>query len=87
MSLRSLIETVACLHQAIRQKQISGDDVIKARNMYRQANQLMAKLQAMRNAIAPDRKWVREEQVEYTIDIANVTDEEWLSSVVRRLSS
>ena len=56
LSLRSLIETVACLHQAIRQKQISGDNVLKARNMYRLANQLTAQLQAMRKAIAPDQK-------------------------------
>ena len=62
MALRSLIETVACLYLVRRrsyaQKQTTA-------SLYRQAETLAAKLQAMRNALQPEKPWVREEATPY----------------------
>jgi four helix bundle protein len=65
MALRSLMETVACLH-LIRRRSYAGKDLTKP--IYEQAEELSAKIQAMRNAIQPDKKWVREKQEGYSIE-------------------
>jgi four helix bundle protein len=63
-AVRSLIETVACLHHIHRRKYLSDPALL--RQAYRSAEALFAKLQAMRKAIDPDR-FLREEEVEYEI--------------------
>lgn len=63
-AVRSLIETVACLHHINRRKHLS--DPAPLRQAYRSAEALFAKLQAMRKAIDPDR-FLREEEVEYEV--------------------
>ncbi len=96
MALRSLIETVACLLQAIRRKQIEANAIPLARQMYRSASILSRRIQTMRKAIAPAQKWIREETVNYEVEIDlfdqeddsdSISDSVWISSIVRRLSS
>ncbi|MCX7838600.1 MAG: four helix bundle protein [Anaerolineae bacterium] len=60
LALRSLIETVACLHQIHRRKFL--DDPTPLREAYRFSEKLFAKLQAFRNALVSDQiTAVREE--------------------------
>ena len=61
--LRSLIETVGCLH-IIRRR---GYPVTmnQLRTMYQDAEVLAAKIQAMRRSIQPGKPWVREDAVLY----------------------
>lgn len=88
LAVRSLYETVACLHQAIRRKFLTGDSLAQARQLYQQAEILAKMIQAMRSAIAPEKKWLREEVAEYLIgESAKTNDEEWASSIVCRPSS
>ena len=63
MAIRSLLETVACQHLISRRNYLPDATLI--REAYRRAEILAAKLQAMRNAIAPQKGWVREEGVVY----------------------
>ena len=69
MAIRSLIETVACQHIISRRKLI--DDLVPLRQAYSDAEHLVAKLHAMRNRIAPDQHWLREDQEEYTTSDAD----------------
>ena len=63
MAIRSLIETVACQHLISRRGYIGDAEVL--RQAYRDSEKLVRQLQAMRRAIDPERKWVREDSVEY----------------------
>ncbi len=98
MSLRSLIETVACMHQIARRKLLA--DIAPLRKTYKAAEQLAVRIQAMRKAIAPGQKWLREDKAAYKTgfqkdDLEDIfieeddhlSDAEWLSSIVGRLSS
>ena len=63
MAIRSLIETVACQHLISRRGYIEDAEVL--RQAYRDSEKLVRQLQAMRRTIDPERKWVREDSVEY----------------------
>jgi len=63
MSIRSLIETVACEH-IVRRRGYLSDPVLLER-AYEQANQLARRLQRMRRTLDRDQRWVREESVDY----------------------
>ena len=65
MAIRSLIETVACLHHIKRRQYLV--DVALLRNAYQRAETLVAKLHAMRKAIAPGQKWLHEDSETYTV--------------------
>ena len=65
MALRSLIETVACLHLVRRRSYAQKKTTAP---LYRQAETLAAKIQTMRNTLQPDKPWVREETVPYETD-------------------
>jgi len=66
MAIRSLLETVACQHIISRREFLQ--DVAPLRQAYRRAETLVAKLHTMRRAIAPERKWLREEAAEYVTE-------------------
>ena len=66
MAIRSLIETVACIHIIQRRKLLSNVDSL--RTAYREADKLTAKLQNFRRTISPEQKWLREEPIEYHIN-------------------
>ena len=57
VAIRSLLESVACQHLIRRRGYVS--DVTALRQAYRDADQLAAKLQSMRTAVAPQRPWLR----------------------------
>ena len=63
LAIRSLLETVACQHLISRRAYLT--DVTPLREAYRQADTLAAKLQAMRSAISPEKRWLREEVTDY----------------------
>lgn len=63
LALRSLVETVACIH--LIQRRNYGTDLEELRNLYRQADQLAARLQKFRNSLVPDQTWLREDPAEY----------------------
>ena len=65
LALRSLIETVACQHLISRRGYMEKSDML--RKAYRESQSLAQKIQAMRNAIAPGRPWVREAEGEYGV--------------------
>jgi four helix bundle protein len=66
IALRSLIETVACIH-LISKRNYLDDSKEKAllNNLYKEANHLAARIQAMRNSLA---EGVEEERIDYLID-------------------
>jgi four helix bundle protein len=66
LSIRSLLETVACQHIISRREFLK--DVTPLRQAYRQAKTLAAKLHTMRKTIAPEQPWLREESAVYTVD-------------------
>ncbi len=66
MAIRSLIETVACIHIIQRRKLITEIDTL--RSAYREADKLTAKLQSFRRAIAPEQKWLREDTISYYVN-------------------
>ena len=66
LALRSLIETVACQHLINRRGYLTDKDPL--RQAYVQANTLAAKIQSMRNSIAPQKQWIREESALYEVD-------------------
>lgn len=66
LAIRSLIETVACQHIMYRRKWFQ--DTTLLRKAYSEASLLAPRLQAFRKAIAPDQKWLREEEIEYIFD-------------------
>ena len=63
LALRSLVETVACIH--LIQRRAYRVDVEELRNLYRQADQLAAKIQKFRNTLVPGQTWLREEPATY----------------------
>ncbi len=65
MSIRSLLETVACIHLIRRRHLLS--DVAILDEAYAQAESLAAKLHRFRKAIEPSQSWMREAQADYTI--------------------
>ncbi len=67
MAIRSVLETVACQHLISRRNYLQ--DVTPLRQAYRNAEKLTAKLQAMRNAISPQKTWLREEEALYEAPI------------------
>jgi four helix bundle protein len=66
LAIRSLLETVACQHLISRRKYLQ--DATPLRQTYRRAEQLAAKLHAMRRAIAPEQRWLREEEAVYQVE-------------------
>ena len=66
MAIRSLMESVACQHIVKRRKFLQDSSLLQA--VYSEAEVLVAKLHAMRNAIAPAQKWLREQDAEYLAD-------------------
>lgn len=62
MALRSLIETVACLHLIRRRGYVEKSETAP---LYWQAETLAAKLQAMRKTLQPEKPWVREGGLPY----------------------
>jgi four helix bundle protein len=63
-AIRSLIETVACLHHVHRRKYIKDSELL--RKPYRHAEGLLVKLNAMRKSLAPE-MFLKEEQAEYLV--------------------
>lgn len=66
MSIRSLIETVACQH-IIRRRNYLADDFILDK-IYNQSQTLARKLQSFRKAISNTYRKVREEETHYLTD-------------------
>lgn len=66
LAIRSLIETVACIHLIQRREYL--DSLSELRDLYRRADQLAAKLQKFRSSISSDQKWLREDQPQYRIE-------------------
>lgn len=62
---RSLIESVACLRIGERLGYFKDESLV--RNIDRKGELLAKKLQAMRNSIAPEKPWLREERARYTV--------------------
>ena len=63
LAIRSPLETVTCQHLINRRGYLS--DATELREAYRRADALAMKLQAMRRAISPEQRWVREEDTLY----------------------
>jgi hypothetical protein len=61
-----LLETVACQHLISRREYLTDKDPL--RQAYVQANTLAAKIQSMRNSIAPQKQWIREDSTLYEVD-------------------
>ena len=59
MTIRSLLETVACQHVISRRQYLQ--DASPLRQAYRHAEILAAKLHGMHKSIAPEQPWLREE--------------------------
>jgi four helix bundle protein len=72
LATRSLIETVACQHLIVRRKLITDREKIQA--LYKQADHLAVKLQAMRRTIAPEENWLREADSSYSVEGPNTND-------------
>ncbi|MGM0545099.1 MAG: four helix bundle protein [Bacteroidota bacterium] len=66
IALRSLIESVACLHLISKRNYLySGDEQESLKSLYSEANHLAARIQAMRNSLT-DR--TNEPKVDYLVD-------------------
>jgi four helix bundle protein len=63
LAIRSVHETVACLHIIKRRNFPVNGDML--RQAYQHAEKLAAKLQAMRRTVAPHQGWVREDSGPY----------------------
>src|SRR5215213_4175004 len=63
LAIRSLIETVACLH-IIRRRMLVQDQA-RIDQLYRAAEILVAKLHTFRKTVAPEQKWLREDRSAY----------------------
>jgi len=66
LAIRSLLETAACQHIINRRGHLQ--DATELRQAYRSAETLVAKLHTMREAIAPEQQWLREDEVMYQIE-------------------
>lgn len=62
-AIRSLLETVACQHLISRRGYLPDPEPL--RQLYRNSETLVRKLQALRNTLAPDKPWIREPLTEY----------------------
>ncbi|GIL15095.1 MAG: four helix bundle protein [Chloroflexota bacterium] len=62
-AIRSLIETVACLRIIERRQLVTDHQRLAHANT--RAETLAAKLHTLRKTIAPEQKWLRDEQAEY----------------------
>jgi four helix bundle protein len=67
MAMRSVLETVACLHIIRRRGFVQ--DATSLDRAYQHADHLVAKLQSMRRSITPDQGWIREESTTYTAEV------------------
>ena len=66
MALRSVLETVACQHLINRRGYCSSDELKQLlKDLYKEANKLAARIQAMRNRIA---NRTGEPKVDYLVD-------------------
>ena len=72
LAIRSLIETVACLH-VIRRRRLVQDQILP-NQIYHAAELLVATLHSLRKTIAPDQRWLRETYEQYSPD--SVADDE-----------
>jgi four helix bundle protein len=63
LAIRSLIETVACLHIIRRRMLVQDQATID--QLYRAAEILVAKLHTFRKTVAPEQKWLREDMSAY----------------------
>jgi four helix bundle protein len=68
LAIRSLIETVACLH-IIRRRALVQDETL-LNHIYDAAELLVAKLHSLRKTIAPNQRWLRELSDDYSINRA-----------------
>jgi four helix bundle protein len=64
ISIRSLLETVACLHMIHRRKYLKKRELL--RETYRSSEMLFAKLQAFRKSLS--NVSIRDEQEKYKLD-------------------
>ncbi len=72
VALRSLIETVACLHLIHRRQYLDGTRAL--REVYQASEKLIAKLQAMRRALLKG-EMLRDEAVGYVVNPATPFDQ------------
>ncbi len=66
LAIRSLLETVACLHIINRRKLLDTEE--STQDAYRRAETWAARLHAMRKAISPEQTWLRESSATYDLD-------------------
>lgn len=66
LAIRSLLETVACLHIINRRKLLDAAETTQ--DAYRRAETLAARLHALRKAISPDQTGLRESSATYDLD-------------------
>jgi four helix bundle protein len=66
MAIRSLLETVACLHLIRRRKYLAEPSILDI--AYQQAETLAAKLHSLRKSLAPEKYVIRDEAAPYTED-------------------
>jgi len=71
MAIRSLYETVSCLHIIHRMNYLA--DKTELREAYRMAERLSIKLHNMRKAIDPNQAWLRESTSLYVVSSEKTT--------------
>jgi len=71
MAIRSLYETVSCLHIIHRLDYLS--DKTELRAAYRMAERLSIKLHNMRKTVDPQQRWLREKSPDYSVASDDVT--------------
>jgi four helix bundle protein len=69
IGIRSVVETVACLHIIYRRRMLLDKDLL--RRTYASAQLIFRKLTAMRKSLDPEQKWVREESALYEVVISD----------------
>jgi four helix bundle protein len=67
LALRSLLDAVACQHLINQRRALADNELL--RRAYRHAEALSVKLQAFRNTISPEQKWLREAPATYLDEI------------------
>jgi len=71
LALRSLFETVACLHIIHRLNYLEDPEAL--RNAYREAEVLARRITAMRKHLVPNQTWLREPDAIYSTHQEDVT--------------
>jgi hypothetical protein len=66
MAIRSLLETVACIHLIRRRKYLAEPSVLDT--AYKQAETLAAKLHNLRKSLVPEKYVIKDEAAPYTED-------------------